>query len=105
MVLLCRRCTSNRRQIVLRFVFTVYSNLIVFQVLAWGIIGPATVSTGLTFGLDLGEDNRVAYTALQFKAVETGKPSPRYWLLWPGVLMLVHKKLGSFIEYFCYANL
>ena len=58
-------------------------------VLAWGIIGPATVSTGLTQGIDLGEDNRWAYTALHFDDIEEGTPSPRYWLLWPGVLMCV----------------
>ncbi|KAF8306035.1 oligopeptide transporter [Clavulina sp. PMI_390] len=64
-------------------------------VLAWGIIGPATVSTGLTFGTEYGYDNRVSYTALQFKAVETGKVSPRYWLLWPGVLIMI---VYSFVE-------
>ena len=59
-------------------------------VLAWGIIGPTTVSMGLTQGIDLGEDNRWVYTALHLKDIVEGKPSPRYWLLWPGVLMWVY---------------
>jgi len=57
--------------------------------LAWGIIGPATVATGLTQGVDLGEDSRWTYAALSFKGTVGGKPSPRYWLLWPGVSMYV----------------
>lgn len=56
-------------------------------VLAWGIIGPATISTGVTQGIALGDNNRYSYQALHLKDIVEGTPSPRYWLLWPGVLM------------------
>jgi hypothetical protein len=59
-------------------------------VLAWGVIAPATIRTGATVGLDLGEDNRVSYLSLQLTDISqySKNPSPRYWLIWPGVSKL-----------------
>lgn len=56
------------------------------SVLSWGIIAPATIHTGAAVGIPL-DDNRVVYTALGLDDLEqySKNPSPRYWLLWPGV--------------------
>lgn len=60
-------------------------------VLAWGVIAPATIHTGATVGLDLGIDNRVSYLSLRYSDIAqySQKPSPRYWLIWPGVSNLL----------------
>ncbi len=66
-------------------------------VLAWGIIAPSTIATGVAVGVDLGEDNRWSYLSLHLKDIEkyAETPSPRYWLLWPGVLIMI---VYSFVE-------
>ncbi|KAF9509733.1 hypothetical protein BS47DRAFT_1396579 [Hydnum rufescens UP504] len=66
-------------------------------VLAWGVIAPATIRTGATVGLDLGEDNRVSYLSLKLTDISqySKNPSPRYWLIWPGVLIML---VYSFVE-------
>src|SRR5258708_1828046 len=60
-------------------------------VLAWGIIAPSVIATGEAVGLDLGMDNRWSYLSLHLKDIEeySKTPSPRYWLLWPGVIMMI----------------
>jgi uncharacterized oligopeptide transporter (OPT) family protein len=50
-------------------------------ILAWGILGPITVATGLAAG-KLLPSGRWIY-------VSSAKGSPRYWLLWPGVFMML----------------
>ncbi|KAF8335067.1 oligopeptide transporter [Cantharellus anzutake] len=66
-------------------------------ILAWGIIAPSTIATGAAVGMDLGIDNRWSYLSLHLSDIEkySKTPSPRYWLLWPGVLMMV---VSSFAE-------
>lgn len=62
------------------------------SILAWGIIAPALVKNGLAFGVSVSDDYPlVSYQALSFKDPDLyiTHPSPRYWLLWPGVLIML----------------
>ncbi|KAL3426109.1 OPT oligopeptide transporter [Phlyctema vagabunda] len=58
-------------------------------VVAWGIIGPATDATGLTFGTP----NKVNSDIISYKGLvladPVNKPSARYFLLWPGLMILM----------------
>ncbi|KIL64122.1 hypothetical protein M378DRAFT_178959 [Amanita muscaria Koide BX008] len=67
-------------------------------ILAWGIIAPALVKNGLAVGVPISTDYPlVSYQSLSFKNLETfiATPSPRYWLLWPGIFVML---LYSFTE-------
>jgi hypothetical protein len=64
------------------------------SVLAWGIIAPSLVKNGLAVGVQPDPVNWPdvwSYQALNFTdvTVYVEKPSPRYWLLWPGVLIML----------------
>ncbi|KAI0674813.1 OPT oligopeptide transporter [Trametes maxima] len=62
------------------------------SVLAWGIIAPSLIKNGLAVGQSISKDfPLVSYNALSFTDVAdfTTSPSPRYWLLWPGILMML----------------
>jgi OPT family oligopeptide transporter len=64
------------------------------SVLAWGIIGPALVHNGAAFGVNVFPDDPkwrdvVSFASLGAKATTKATPSPRYWLLWPGVLAMI----------------
>ena len=74
------------------------------SVLAWGIIGPALVHQKIAFGKDFfepGDDGYEKWGGLVNFAGMTGSaasketPSPRFWLLWPGVLLMI---VVSFVE-------
>ncbi|KAI0078640.1 oligopeptide transporter [Panus rudis PR-1116 ss-1] len=70
------------------------------MVLAWGIISPALISTGKAFGLPISKEfPLVSYQGLSFDDPDkyVTQPSPRYWLLWPGVLMML---IYSFADLF-----
>ncbi|KAH0412037.1 oligopeptide transporter, partial [Aureobasidium melanogenum] len=72
------------------------------SVLAWGIIGPALVHNGVAFGAqsypdDPKWDKVVSFYSLNHKYANKDTPSPRYWLLWPGVLAMI---VISFTELF-----
>ncbi|TFK64265.1 OPT oligopeptide transporter [Pluteus cervinus] len=61
-------------------------------VLAWGIIAPSLVKNGLAFGVSTSDEfPLMSYQALSFADPDlyATKPSPRYWLLWPGVLIML----------------
>ncbi|KAF9041794.1 OPT superfamily oligopeptide transporter [Hymenopellis radicata] len=63
-------------------------------VLAWGIIAPSIVKNGLAFGSQPYPDTFPeiwSYMGLSFEDPDaySNHPSPRYWLLWPGVLMML----------------
>ncbi|KAF9447743.1 oligopeptide transporter [Macrolepiota fuliginosa MF-IS2] len=61
-------------------------------ILAWGIIAPAIVKNGLAFGISTSDEfPLVSYVGLSFDDPDqyVTHPSPRYWLLWPGVLIMV----------------
>jgi len=54
--------------------------------LGWGVVAPILLA------------NRIVYTRFSFKEEVTREPSARYWLLWPGILMMV---CASFTELGC----
>lgn len=62
-------------------------------VIAWGIIAPSLVKNGLAFGVPVDPNfpQIISYQAMSFSDVNkyVTAPSPRYWLLWPGVLMML----------------
>lgn len=67
--------------------------------LAWAIIGPVIVHTGKAFGIPAvtsipGQMNYVSMSLTD----PINHPSPRYWLVWPGTLMLL---CTSFTEVAC----
>lgn len=61
------------------------------SVLAWGIIGPILVHNEMAFGKLQKPEHLgvVSFSSFSppFSSKET--PSPRYWLMWPGVLAMV----------------
>jgi hypothetical protein len=68
-------------------------------ILAWGIIQPSLVKNGLAFGKQPYPDTFPQiwnYNSLTFKHVTDAveHPSPRYWLLWPGVLVMLYAPLS-----------
>ncbi|KAF8348533.1 oligopeptide transporter [Amanita rubescens] len=68
------------------------------SILAWGIIAPSLVKNGLAVGIPVStEYPLVSYLSLSFDDPEAfiANPSPRYWLLWPGILIML---LYSFTE-------
>ncbi|KAF8635413.1 hypothetical protein AX15_000407 [Amanita polypyramis BW_CC] len=68
------------------------------SILAWGIIAPSLVKNGLAVGKPISDEYPlVSYLALSFKDpnVFITHPSPRYWLLWPGIFIML---LYSFTE-------
>lgn len=71
-------------------------------VLAWGIIGPLLVRTGSAFGAAASDDPKWAdyinYVSLSPTFTTKDHPSPRYWLLWPGVLCMI---VVSMVELGC----
>ncbi|KAI2640328.1 OPT superfamily oligopeptide transporter [Hypomontagnella submonticulosa] len=70
--------------------------------LAWGIIGPILVQQGIAFGqtvtTDPEWDGYVSYYSLAPEFTLTDHPSPRYWLLWPGIMCMI---AVSFTELAC----
>ncbi|OBZ67655.1 hypothetical protein A0H81_12190 [Grifola frondosa] len=61
-------------------------------VLSWGIIAPSLVKNGLAFGKSTSDSfPTVSYIGLSFDdpALYVTHPSPRYWLLWPGILIML----------------
>ncbi|KAF2834275.1 oligopeptide transporter [Patellaria atrata CBS 101060] len=72
------------------------------SVIAWGIIGPILVQTGTAFGMSPLEGDPkwgewVSYGSLGLAFSNKEHPSPRFWLLWPGVLCMI---AVSFTELF-----
>lgn len=65
-------------------------------VLAWGIIAPALVATGKAFGEAVSPQypGYMNYMSLVLDD-PVSAPSPRYWLIWPGTMLLL---CGSFAE-------
>lgn len=64
------------------------------------LVSPAIVKNGLAFGTPYSEEYPlVTYFAMSFNNPERyiTRPSPRYWLLWPGVLIML---LYSFADIF-----
>ncbi|KAF2460450.1 oligopeptide transporter [Lineolata rhizophorae] len=64
------------------------------SVIAWGIIGPALVHNGAAFGYAFDPEDPKWGEYMNFWSLSTEysnktTPSPRYWLLWPGVLLMI----------------
>ncbi|KAI8456543.1 putative oligopeptide transporter [Phakopsora pachyrhizi] len=67
-------------------------------VLAWGIIGPLLVATGFAFGSQPFPEKYpeiFSYQSMNSVFASADHPSPRYWLLWPGILIMI---ASSFTE-------
>lgn len=72
------------------------------SVLAWAIIGPALVHNKMAFGTSIVPDDPdwsdyMSFGSLGLAASNKVTPSPRFWLLWPGVLLMI---VVSFTELF-----
>ena len=65
--------------------------------LAWAIIGPSLVANGLAFGEAVAPDDFPGWMNYMGMVLDdpVNKPSPRYWLVWPGTMLLL---AGSFAE-------
>ncbi|KAH9940539.1 OPT oligopeptide transporter [Epithele typhae] len=62
------------------------------SILAWGIIAPSLIKTGRAVGVSISDEfPLVSYNALSFphQSDFTQAPSPRYWILWPGIMMML----------------
>ncbi|KAI0976478.1 OPT oligopeptide transporter protein-domain-containing protein [Xylaria arbuscula] len=69
-------------------------------VLAWAIIGPVLVHYGECIGKQLYPDDPYwdsLYTFSSLHNLGKEKPSPRYWLLWPGVLIMVATSIAELL--------
>lgn len=69
-------------------------------VAAWGLIGPLLVHYGICTGKVIGEGRWAdlrSFNSLSGVDQPNYVPSPRYWMLWPGVMVLL---VYSLIEFF-----
>ncbi|KAJ9136585.1 OPT superfamily oligopeptide transporter [Pleurostoma richardsiae] len=59
--------------------------------LAWGFIGPLLIHYGECIGLSESDDPKWKdyYSFYSLSHLGEVTPSPRYWLLWPGVMIMV----------------
>ena len=72
------------------------------SVLAWAIIGPALIHQKMAFGTAIVPDDPkwgdyMSFGSLGLAASNKETPSPRFWMLWPGVLLMI---VVSFTELF-----
>ncbi|EMR65843.1 putative oligopeptide transporter protein [Eutypa lata UCREL1] len=74
------------------------------SIIAWAIIGPVLVATGECIGKPQWDETTpewtgyYSYASLSDLGHET--PSPRYWLLWPGVMIMVCTSMAElFVQY------
>ncbi|KAK0745504.1 OPT oligopeptide transporter protein-domain-containing protein [Schizothecium vesticola] len=72
-------------------------------VLAWGLIGPLLVHYGECIGVDISDDDPKWKGMYSFgKLIDQDKetPSPRFWLLWPAVMVMIcSSMIELFIQY------
>ncbi|KAK1827394.1 OPT oligopeptide transporter protein-domain-containing protein [Podospora conica] len=69
-------------------------------VLAWGLIGPLLVHYGECIGVDISEDDpkwNGMYSFAKLTNQDKETPSPRFWLLWPAVMVMI---CSSMVEMF-----
>ncbi|KAI0123400.1 OPT oligopeptide transporter protein-domain-containing protein [Xylariales sp. AK1849] len=83
--------------------FGVASSFFAGSVLAWGIIGPYLVAKGIAFGQlvstnEPGWSDLTSYKSMSIEFASKSHPSPRYWLLWPGVACTL---AVAFVELAC----
>lgn len=61
-------------------------------VLAWGLIGPLLVHYGECIGVDISDDDpkwKGMYSFGKLTNQDKETPSPRFWLLWPAVMVMI----------------
>lgn len=71
-------------------------------VLAWGLVGPLLVHYGECIGIQIGDKGSVWEEYTTFRKMNGitkpgWVPSPRYWMLWPGVMVLIVYSLVEFL--------
>ncbi|KAM0262794.1 hypothetical protein ACHAQJ_001588 [Trichoderma viride] len=69
-------------------------------VVAWGLIGPLLVHYGVCVGKPIGEgkwEGLVNFNSMSGIGAPGWIPSPRYWMLWPGVMVLIVYSLVEFL--------
>ncbi|KAK2601787.1 hypothetical protein QQS21_004671 [Conoideocrella luteorostrata] len=69
-------------------------------VVAWGLIGPLLVHYGECVGKQIGEgkwSDLTNFNDLSDITKSDFKASPRYWMLWPGVMVLIVYSLVEFL--------
>lgn len=71
--------------------------------LAWGLIGPVLVHYGECIGKQVEPDDPhwdSLYSFISLSHLGEETPSPRYWLLWPGVMIMVCCSMAElFVQY------
>lgn len=61
-------------------------------VFAWGLAGPLLVRYHHAAGIGIGEgkwEGLVSFNTIEATGLDGKLPSPRYWFLWPGVMVLI----------------
>ncbi|RTE73118.1 hypothetical protein BHE90_012469 [Fusarium euwallaceae] len=67
-------------------------------VLAWGVIGPILVAKGEAIGIPYDPTNPKLITYNAFIAEQLkASPSPRYWVLWPAVFMMLAASIATIL--------
>ncbi|KAH7156098.1 OPT oligopeptide transporter protein-domain-containing protein [Dactylonectria macrodidyma] len=74
-------------------------------VFAWGILGPILVHKGICIGIQRGEpgtrwEGLMTFNSLAGTTDPDYVPSPRFWFLWPGVMVLIVYSLVEFFIHF-----
>lgn len=69
---------------------------------AWGFVGPLLVKYGEAVGIARSPDDpkwhdRVSFSSMSISDEADFVPSPRYWFLWPGVMVLVCYSMAEFV--------
>lgn len=69
---------------------------------AWGFLGPILVHYGVCIGKALAPDDEKWHGVVSFYSLSgIGQPgyipSPRYWFLWPGIVVLVCYSMAEFL--------
>ena len=68
-------------------------------VLSWGIIGPSLIAQGLAVGRQPYEGKWASYTVYTSMSSKDyiNSPSPRYWLLWPGIMIMLCASIAELL--------
>ncbi|AEO69806.1 858e2628-2234-4ac8-b6d4-9dfb78f5fb95 [Thermothielavioides terrestris] len=77
-------------------------SMFVGSLTAWAIIGPALVHYGECIGIQASDDPKWNgyYSFVSLADLGKRTPSPRYWLLWPGVMVMVCSSMAElFVQY------
>ncbi|KXJ97293.1 OPT oligopeptide transporter protein-domain-containing protein [Microdochium bolleyi] len=68
---------------------------------AWGFVGPLLVHTGVCVGKPRSKDPNwtklINYNSMSGMEKADYVPSPRYWFLWPGVMVLLCYSMAEFV--------